>query len=381
MNSHAAQVVLLALALSCYVAHAQDASVSVYGRINLALVAHGGSGPGQSSTATQNSLSSRLGFKAQEELGAGLIASVVVETGIGADVGSGTLGNRETSLGLQGRFGKVRIGYMLTPFDDFHSIAGPGYFNNVSNDNINGFWANGYSNLYGAASKPCDGSVPGTDDNNNFSFDGRYANSLRYDAPVIGDVAFATHVALGESGVPGCASRAWSSKLQYVAHGWNAGLAFDQHFNARGAGLNDTIVLATAAYRFSPAYALSGYVQRVRYAHPGGQDLRQVVVGVNGKRSDGAHMLELGWYRAGKGHGEQTPVFSGIFVGSDTEAHLLALAYHYALSRRTDLWAQFIEIRNASHAAYALGNSGKAGAPGSMGAHPHALIAGLRHDF
>jgi predicted porin len=382
MPRHAWHLVLPVL-LTLYPLHeagAQD-DISIYGRINLAIVERGGYGSGHSSTPSMNSLSSRLGFKGQETIGAGLVASFVVETGINADVGAGGFGNRETSIGLQGGFGKIRLGYMLTPFDDFHSIAGPGYFNNVSNDNINGFWANGYSNLFGAGSKPCNGSVPGTDDNNNFAFDGRYANSIRYDSPVIDDFTFSTHLALGEASDAGCRARAWSSKLQYAANGVNAGVAYDIHENARGLGLTDNIVLVTAAYRLSPDYYLAGYYQHVKYDNPGLQDLKQSLFGLIGKRHVGPHVIELAWYRAGAGQGMQTPVFSGIFVGAGAQSDLVALAYHYTLSKRTDLWAQCIQIRNGDKAGYDLGNSGKAGAAGTMGQRPRAIMAGLRHDF
>ncbi len=374
------QILLVGLAPLCAIGAVRAQSdVTVYGRVNLAVVGHGGYGSGHATSTSMNSLSSRLGIKGQEDLGGGLLALFVVDTALNADTGSGNFGTRETTIGLQGSFGRVKLGYQLAPFDDFHPVAGPGYFNNVSNDNINGFWANGYSNVFGGGSKPCDGSIPGTDDSNSFAFDGRYANSIRYDAPVFNDISFATHLALGENGA--CHAKAWSSKLQYVAAGWNVGLASDQRINARGAGLSDLIVLFTAAYRFPSDYYLAGYVQRIKYDNPGRQDLRQTVVGLIGKRFVGPHVFELAWYRAGAGQGMQTPVFSGIFVGDEAQAHLLSATYHYGLSKRTDLWAQVIQLRNGERAAYDLGNAGKAGAPGTLGQRPHAMMAGLRHDF
>jgi len=365
------------LALAAAGACAQGGTV-VYGRINLVVAGHAGYGPGHAQSITENSLSSRLGFRGREALADDLAATYVIETGIGADTGSGSLGNRETSVGLAGSWGQLRAGYMLAPFDDFHNIAGPGYFNNLSNDNINGFWANGYSNLLGAGSKPCDGSVPGTDDNNNFSFDGRLANSLRYDSPVLHGWQFATHIALGEAG---CGTRVWSSKLQYTANGWNGGLAYQAHRNLRGAGLDDHALLLTASYRFSPNYYLAGYVQRLRYANPGRAALRQQAAGILGRYLTGPHIVELAVYRAGAGRGMQTPAFSGIFAGPDARAFLASATYHYGLSARTDLWAQVEQLHNGAQSGYDFGNTGKAGAAGTMGQHPLAFLLGLRHDF
>ncbi|WP_028104398.1 porin [Pseudoduganella violaceinigra] len=367
-------VLLASLAASA----AAQGTALVYGRINLVLAGHAGYGPEHGHSATENSLSSKLGIKGREALTDTLAATYVIETGIGADTGGGSLGNRETSVGLAGNWGQLRIGYMLAPFDDFHNIAGPGYFNNLSNDNINGFWANGYSNLLGAGSKPCDGAVPGTDDNNNFSFDGRLANSLRYDGPVLRGWQFSTHMALGESG---CGTRVWSSKLHYTANGWNGGLAFQTHRNLRGPGLSDHAVLLTASYRFNPNYYLAGYLQHLRYANPGRVSLRQEAAGILGRYLSGPHIMELAMYRAGGGRGMQTPTFSGIFVGSDARAYLYSLTYHYGLSVRTDLWAQVEQLRNGAQSGYDFGNTGKAGAEGTMGRHPIAFLLGLRHDF
>lgn len=365
------------LAFAATSACAQGGSV-VYGRVNLVLAGHTGYAPGYGHSISENSLSSRLGIKGREALADDLAATYVIETGIGADTGSGSLGNRETSVGLAGNWGQLRVGYMLAPFDDFHSIAGPGYFNNLSNDNINGFWANGYSNLLGAGSKPCDGSVPGTDDNNNFSFDGRLANSLRYDAPSLNGWQFATHLATGESG---CGARVWSSKLQYTANGWNGGIAYQAHRNLRGAGLDDHAVLLTMSYRFGARYYLAGYLQHLRYANPGRASLRQGAAGVLGRYLAGRHVVEMAVYRAGAGRGMQTPAFSGIFVGDGARAYLASMAYHYGLSARTDLWAQVEQLHNGARSGYDFGNTGKAGAAGTMGRHPAAFLLGLRHDF
>src|SRR6185369_12889524 len=74
----------------------------VYGRINLVLAGHAGYAPGYGHSVSENSLSSRLGIKGREALTDDLAATYVIETGIGADTGGGSLGNRETSVGLAG---------------------------------------------------------------------------------------------------------------------------------------------------------------------------------------------------------------------------------------------------------------------------------------
>jgi predicted porin len=140
MPKNAIQTLLLTCLLIASTAQAQS-KLNVYGRLNLATVHYRGYGLANPTLTSQNNLASRIGFKGMEELGNGLSAFFVIESSLSPDTGSATLGGRETSLGLQGNFGKLRLGYMLTPLDDFHSVAGPGWVTNVSNDTRMAFGA------------------------------------------------------------------------------------------------------------------------------------------------------------------------------------------------------------------------------------------------
>lgn len=362
-----------------------QSDVTVYGRLNIGVVNYSGYGVGGPAVTKENSFSSRIGFKGREDLGGDLQALFVIETGFSADTGDGTIGSRETSVGLQGNFGKLRLGFMLTPLDDFHGIAGPGYTTSVTNDNLNGFWANGYSNMFtgGTVGTTACVQVAGTAGNpNSFSFDNRYGNSIRYDSPSFGGLVVATQLALGElKGANDCNAYAWSSKLQYTAHGVNAGLAYNLHRNLRGADLNDSIVMLAASYQIGTAAYVAGYYQTMRYDNPGLNQLKQDGFGLLGRRFFGPSTLELAWYRGGAGRGDQTPVFSGIFTGDDTQANLYIIGYRYALSKRTELWSQYAQLRNGRNSGYDLGGSGKAGAPGTIGESPRAIAIGIKHDF
>ena len=64
----------------------------------------------QGGTSEENS---KIGVRGQEDLGNGLAAIFTLEGGIGADVGetnAGQLFNRESTVGLKGSFGEVKIG-------------------------------------------------------------------------------------------------------------------------------------------------------------------------------------------------------------------------------------------------------------------------------
>lgn len=361
-------------------ARAQESSaITIYGRMNLGLVHYGG----RESINRQNSLSSRIGFKGVENLGGGYSAQFIIETGLSADTGDSTLGSRETSVGLAGPFGKLRLGFMLSPLDDLHPIAGPGYVTNVTNDNLNGFWANGYSNLFtgGSAGSTACNQIAGPNGNSNsFAFDNRVGNSLRYDSPDMSGFKFASQYALGE--VANCHAWATSNKLQYTRGPLNAALAYQLHHNVRGSGLQDHIWMLAVGYQLAPDHYLAGYAQTLRYANPGLQDLKQNGFGLTWRMNvTKANLLELAWYRAGAGRGQQTPVFSGIFVGNDTASDLLIIGARHTFSKRTELWLQLAQLRNGTRAGYDLGGAGRAGAAGTVGAKPHALAVGIKHDF
>ena len=90
---------------------AASAQVTVYGRLSEFV------DNTKTNTTTVKSLvndSSRIGIRAQENLGKGLTARVVVDTSIAADdprAGASTqLGDRQSTVGLAGRFGSVDLG-------------------------------------------------------------------------------------------------------------------------------------------------------------------------------------------------------------------------------------------------------------------------------
>lgn len=377
----ASLAVLTTLLFSMPGARAQDSAITLYGRLNIG-VAHY-SGAAQPPITRLLSLSSRFGIKGTENLGNGLSAQFVIETPVSVDSGDSVLGNRETSVGLEGGFGKIRLGYMLSPLDDLHPIAGPGYVTSLTNDNLNGFWANGYSNLFtgGSVGSTACTQVAGPNGNSNsFAFDNRVGNAIRYDSPNLSGWRIASQLALGE--VNGCHAFASSNKLQYQDAKWNVALAYQLHRNVRGLDLRDHIWMLAAGYQITPTHYLGGWFQTLKYANPGRENLTQNAFGLTWRTHlSSANLLELAWYHAGAGRGTQTPVFSGIFVGPDTKADLLIIGARHVLSKRSELWLQLAQLRNSRNSGYDLGAAGRAGAAGSVGARPKALALGIKHDF
>jgi predicted porin len=81
-----------------------------------------------------------LGFKGTEDLGGGLKASFVHEMDLDLDMDTGTLGvaaGRDSTLGLSGGFGEVRLGRSYTPL--FSTIGASDVFGTTGAGTVNQF--------------------------------------------------------------------------------------------------------------------------------------------------------------------------------------------------------------------------------------------------
>ena len=88
-----------------------QSSVTVYGRLNVTAERFTAA---KKTTYLLNNNASRIGFKGFEDLGGGLNASFLIESGFAPDTGAAaaTFWGRESWVALGGAFGKVRLGNM-----------------------------------------------------------------------------------------------------------------------------------------------------------------------------------------------------------------------------------------------------------------------------
>ncbi|WP_293765038.1 porin [uncultured Aquitalea sp.] len=160
---------VLAAAIAAALPVIAQADVTIYGSIRGGLDSMKSADTGFKSQTGVDDFGSRLGFKGNEDLGNGLKAIWQVESGFNIDgvatagSGAGTFGTRTTFVGLEGGFGKVRVGYIddvLGETEATDNLYGP------RRDNI------------GMAFPLYEGSdIFGT------YGDGRVKNSVRYDTP------------------------------------------------------------------------------------------------------------------------------------------------------------------------------------------------------
>lgn len=147
-------------------AHAQS-SVQVYGIIDLAMVKDKNATLRLDSGSDSSQLkTSRIGFKGTEDLGGGLKANFLLEGTVNIDnaASAGSMFNRQSYVGFSSdAFGEVRLGKVLSAYDDVNAQAFPGFDSMLSATNVwasTGYTANPNNTVYFAS--PSFGGVSAT---------------------------------------------------------------------------------------------------------------------------------------------------------------------------------------------------------------------------
>src|SRR5437867_11473549 len=191
MNKKLVAVAVAGVLAAHLAAQAQNANVTLYGRLNMDYeLVNGKQVPdasGNQPNPTVNrvsSNSSRIGVRGTESLGGGLNAIFQIESNVSGDTGNSSgsgLASRETFVGLQGNWGKVTMGKFLVPLDDLHPIFGNAPTLTTSILSTADLWAQGTQT-----------AATG-------NFDDRAGNSIRYDSPVIAGFTGALQYATRDS--------------------------------------------------------------------------------------------------------------------------------------------------------------------------------------
>ena len=328
-------------------AQAQSA-VEVYGIVDMGLVREVGSVTG--STAGGNRITSgaqsgtRLGFKGKEDLGNGLSALFVLETGIAADAGGFNQANkafgRQSFLGLQGDFGTLTLGRQYTSyFLTLNQVADP--FASGLAGNAQNLMLPGTSNTITTSDRAI-----------------RLDHAIKYATPVFEN--FSGEIAYGFGEVPGNsdASRVITGSVGYDSKPLNVRLAYYEKNNlADTASLKSTMLAANYDLEFAKIYAAFADNDWV-----GQTKTRNYLIGAT--VPFGAHKFMASYIRA-DGHG----------ANSANDADQWGIGYTYGLSKRTNLYAAYGYISNDGTARYTVGNNS------DLGSGNKAFNLGVRHVF
>ena len=361
MNKKLVAVAVAGLLAAPLAAQAQNANVTLYGRLNIDLEnVSGRQADGTNPRVWRlSSNSSRLGVRGTEALGGGLNAIFQIEQNVSGDTGNSSssgFASRETFVGLQGAWGTFKMGKFLMPYDDMHPIFGnvPTYTTSILS--TADLWAQG------PQSKGAGG------------FDARLGNSLRYDSPVWSGFNFSTQVSLRDSSgfadiaPPAGDNGEHTAELRH-AYVWGAagfynngplqvGLGYERNVKVRGPDLSDTAWTITGAYNFGVVRPALVY-ERLDYDTPSG-DLKRNFWGVSATAPIGPGVLYAFYGDAsnGKGGAATGTRVGGLTAGSDTGSKQWEISYTYPLSKRTSVYAGYVKLDNDRNAAYSFNING-----------------------
>jgi len=304
---------------------------------------------------------SRIQFAGSEDLGGGMKAVFLLETGINVDRGGlsangSTGGNfgRQTYMGLAGGFGTFVMGRVYTP--QFNLVTAVDPFGTGLVGQVNNVYTMAASPL--AAAQQGGGAV-------------RLDNVAAYISPsfsgltVVG--AYTRNGVANESN-NNADVRVWAIAPTYSNGPLMVGL---NYHNIKA----DVLSFSTKTWDLGATYdlgvvklaALFGKDSDINAAK---DDARKYMLGVTAPLGNGA--LLASYTRSRIDHGS----------AADYKGRQWAIGYQYNLSKRTNAYVAYSDINNDNGAQFGVGDSSNAGTDGAA-THPYqkGINVGLRHKF
>lgn len=348
-----------------------------------------------------NSNSSNIGIRGSEPLGGGNNAWFQVENSVNLDVGGGTWASRNSAVGLNGGWGSVLLGQWDTPYKVTAAKVDP--------------WGNTtiavHSSITGGGSTPTTANAA-----NRASFDRRQQNSVQYWTPNLG--GFSARVAYGaneERSATGAAissnPRLWSVQAQFERGPVFVGAAYERHedyANTATVKTDDKAWMVGGGFTFAGAHTISAMFERIEYegnlgsagALTGSPFFLTTIAGLPKAFScatcvGSANEAELDtWYVSYLGrfgpnnvrvtYGQNQEIEIDGRSAPNTKARQWSVGYGYSLSKRTEVYALYTQIKNDSNSwnNFAINSSNALGLTGqSRGADPRGYGVGIKHTF
>ena len=358
---------LIALAvLAASGAAMAQSSVTLYGVVDTGLTYSKGDESVYGMTHVGGNVNSRLGFRGVEDLGNGLKATFNLEAGMGVDdgtdyfTGSGMAFRRTSTVGLEGGFGSVRLGRMLTS-----SYLAVSRYDAFGDTGI-------------GASLAWNGGQTG--------YAPRTENAISYTSPNFSGFKIGAEYGFGEK-KDARDSRYLGLGATYDNGPLSLGLGFDRINNVGYVAANPTAVppvlldlgddLTTwhlgAAYNFGVAKLLGFYKHTNEKDVATGNKDKFKTFGLGVTAPVGA----AGEVRVSYNNYRLSPN-----AGKTQKANQLSLGYVHNLSKRTALYGTYAYLKNNKKNGIGLElNGAMKGAGLSNSGAQHGLQLGVRHAF
>jgi predicted porin len=316
------RLLLATLALLGTSAAFAQSSVTLYGRVNTS-VEHQKVGD-VSSTVLQNN-SSRFGFRGSEDLGGGMKAGFVLESGFDSSTGqsASTFFGRQSEVNLSGGFGTVRLGNYF-PASYYATSDYVGMHNHETGTSADAFYQDPV--WFGAL---------GT------------GNKIGYTSPNLGGLVLEAAASLHEQTSGG--KNGYDLAANYDLGSLHLGAGYSQ--------VDDDKQLALRALYSFGSFVVGGYYQRNDEAVLGTRNNFRL----SGMYALGASEFHLNVGRAAKWENV-----------ANSAATQYTVAYNYNLSKRTKVYAFYTKVNNDSGASYMTG---------AAGTDFSSFALGIRHNF
>jgi predicted porin len=315
-------------------------NVTVYGVMDAAIAVEDTDAPGEDRRTVVNSgnqSSSRIGFRGTEDLGNGMKALFNIEAGVALDTGAAdsALFGRRAVVGLQGDFGTVTVGREYSPIAAVAAatdILGQGMFGS----NLSAFATNRLTR--------------------------RLANSVNYKSNAMSGFTVNAAYSAGERSTEPSADLMGVS-LEYKTGGLYLGAGY--HVYERLATGDDKEMAFGAGYTMGAFEIKGNYLE----ADLTGANNAYKNSNLGVSYTTGANKFFLNF--------QQQKIESG------AKGNTVSLAYTYALSKRTNIYSTYAQLRNNGRGVFGINSSSTNVTPPAtaLGADPSVFTVGVRHSF
>lgn len=375
-----------------------------------------GAGFGARNRVTTNS--SYIGFKGTEDLGNGLKAIFLYESGVSFDNNSGLTGGRDSYVGLSSGFGTMILGTATGPFRAIGSRYDltPGATGIGALTGFGGLGqGSGILGQVGSGNFGSSSSITGAFNSAGgagYTWNSRTPNAIAYISPDLAGFKAVIGYSANEgksqqSANPPTNPYAWEIGVGYAGGPFNADFAFRQHKNlsALNVAYYDTTGVTNVANR-NQGSNQDGYRLGLSYAFGFGLklsgiyeylDFKDAATFTNefGLPDNGTAKAHRSAWALGASYdmGPHNFIVQGGYANklsgdtasnNDTSGNMWTFRYAYNMSKRTQAYALYSAVNNGSDVNYDFGGGG--GDPFQTGNLPKGSTVrgfglGVRHNF
>ena len=325
-----------------------QSNVQIYGVMDAAIAIEDTDAPGtdrRTTVSSGNQSSSRLGFRGTEDLGNGLKALFNIESGVSLDTGAAdsTMWGRRAVVGLQGEFGTMTVGREYSPIAAVAAatdILGQGMYGS----NLSAFSGNNRMTR-------------------------RLSNSVNYKSNSLSGFTVNAAYSTGEV----AADNAPSADLMGISLEYknsNLYLGAGYHQLERVLPGDDKEMAFGAGFTFGDFEIKGNYMKAEPEAL---QEYTNANIGAS--YTTGANKFFVNFQQQK-------------LDNTDAKGNTVSVAYTYALSKRTNIYTTYAQLRNNGTALFAINSSSNNVTPATItgqgsaaGSDPSVFTVGLRHSF